>query len=111
VDIAVSSQLFLLTEDGEIRRFETGQERPFPQAGIDVALVSPASPTVLPRSDRLMVMDRGNKRLVLFSSEGGFLRQLTGPTLVDLRGTAVDEPAGLLYIVVGDSLYQAGLPP
>jgi hypothetical protein len=94
-----------------VRRFGDGQERPFPQSGIDVALVSPASPVALPQSDRLMVMDRGNKRLVLFSSDGDFLRQLTSPTLVDLRGSAVDEPAALLYILAGDSLYQAGLPP
>jgi hypothetical protein len=58
-----------------------------------------------------MVMDRGNKRLVLLSSDGVFLRQLTSPTLVDLRGVAVDEPAGLLYVLAGDSLYSASLPP
>lgn len=109
VSIAVSSQLFLLMEDGGVRRFEDGQERPFPLAGIDVALVSPASPVILPESGRLMVMDRGNKRLVLFSSDGDFLRQLTSPTLVDLRGVAVDW--GTVYVLVADSLYKATLPP
>jgi len=111
VGLAVSGDLFILMEDGQVRRFEDGQERPFPLAGIDQALLSPASLVTLPASGRLMVADRGNKRLVSLSADGTFLRQVVSPQFTDLRAVAADEPATLLYVLVGDSLYQAALPP
>ena len=111
VGLAVSGDLFILMEDGQVRRFEDGQERPFPLAGIDQALLSPASLVTLPTSGRLMVADRGNKRLVALSADGTFLRQMVSPQFTDLRALAADEPAALLYVLVGDSLYRAALPP
>jgi len=111
VGLAVSGDLFILMDDGRVRRLEDGRERPFPLAGIDLPLLSPASLVTLPASGRLMVADRGNKRLVSLSADGTFLRQMVSPRFTDLRALAVDEPATLLYVLVGDSLYRAALPP
>ena len=66
-------------------------KRPFPLAGIDMPLVSPAALSVLPGSNRLVVADRGNKRVVIASPEGAFLRQIVSPAFTDLRSVAVDE--------------------
>jgi hypothetical protein len=80
-------------------------------AGIDRALASPASLVPLPASDRLLVADRGNKRIVVFSPDGTFRQQLVSPTITaDLRAIAIDEPGGLLYILVGGALYRTQLP-
>ena len=108
--LAVDSDLYLLTEKGGIRRFAHGVEEPFALAGIDRGLLSPASLAANGQS-RLLVVDRGNKRLVSLSAGGEFQAQFVSRTFTDLRSAAVDAGAGLLYVLVGDSLYAAEMPP
>jgi hypothetical protein len=108
--MAIADALYLVTSDGQIRRIQGGEELPFLQAGIDRPLASPASPVYLPQSRRLLVADTGNERIVIFSPEGTFLQQLTSPAFTDLRAIAVDEAAGLLYILSGTTVYRTTLP-
>ncbi len=108
--LAVDSDLYLLTEKGSIRRFAHGVEEPFALAGIDRGLLSPASLTANVQSG-LLVVDRGNKRLVSLSAGGEFQAQFVSRTFTDLRSAAVDAGAGLLYVLVGDSLYATEMPP
>jgi hypothetical protein len=55
-------------------------------------------------------VDRGNKRLVSLSPGGEFQAQFVSRTFTDLRSAAVDGDAGLLYVLVGDSLYVTEMP-
>ena len=48
---------------------------------------------MLPGSNRIVVADTGNKRIVVASSDGRFIRQIVSPTFTDLRAVAVDEGA------------------
>jgi hypothetical protein len=107
--LTVDSDLYLLTEKGGIRRFTHGVEEPFALAGIDRALLSPTSLTVNGQSG-LLVVDRGNKRLVSLSTGGEFQAQFVSRTFTDLRAATVDAEAGLLYVLVGDSLYVTEMP-
>ena len=66
---------------------------------------------MLPGSNRLVVADRGNKRIVVASAEGAFLRQIVSPAFTDLRAVAVDEGTGTLYVLNGDTLFKATFPP
>ena len=107
--LAVNGDIYLLGEDGRIRRFSAGQEMPFEMEGIDRPLTSPAS--LLPLADGgLLVVDRGNKRIVSFTPDGRFQRQYVGNQLMDPQAVAVDEVAARLYVLNGDSLFVADLP-
>jgi hypothetical protein len=72
---------------------------------------SPGS--IVPLADQTMVLvaDRGNARVVVFSPDGAFRQQLVSPTFTDLRAIAVDEQAQILYILNGSALYRTPLPP
>jgi hypothetical protein len=107
--LVVDGGLYLLQEGGGIRRFVGGLEEPFPMAGIDRGLLAPASLTTDGQGG-LLVVDRGNKRLVSLSSRGEFQAQFVSRTFTDLRSAAVDAEAGLLYVLVGDSLYATEMP-
>ena len=73
---------------------------------------SPASPSPLPASGRLLVADRGNKRIVVFAITGDFLQQWVSPTpFSDLRAIAVDAATGRLYILSSGALYLTAVPP
>jgi hypothetical protein len=107
--LAVNGDIYLLDGEGRIRRFSAGQEVPFEMEGIDRPLTSPAS--LLPLADGgLLVVDRGNKRIVLFTPDGRFQRQYVSNQLMDPQAVAVDEVAARLYVLNGDSLFVAGLP-
>jgi hypothetical protein len=111
VEMAVGDALYLLFEDGSIVRFADGVAQPFTQAGIDMPMASPGSIVPVPPRGMVLAADRGNSRIVVFSPDGTFQQQLVSPTFTDLRAIAVDEQAGLLYILVGGALYRTPLPP
>lgn len=110
-ELAVGQDVYVLDTKQGIRRFVGKTEAAFSIAGIDTPLVSPASISVLPGSNRIAVADRGNKRIVVVSAEGDFLRQIVSPAFTDLRAVSVDEGKGLLYVLNGDTLLQAAFPP
>ena len=110
-ELAVGQDVYVLDTRQGIRRFVGKAEAAFPIAGIDTPLVSPASISVLPGSNRIGVADRGNKRIIVVSAEGAFLRQIVSPSFTDLRAVSVDEGKGLLYVLNGDTLLQAAFPP
>jgi uncharacterized protein YjiK len=96
--------------DNTILRVDVGSAEALPVAGIDRPLVQPGALTFLPASDRLLVADRSNARIVALSPQGVFLQQWVSPTFTDLRAIAVDEPGGLVYILNGAALYRTPLP-
>jgi hypothetical protein len=111
LELAVGQEVYILDKELGIRRFRGGAEMPFALAGIDMPLVSPASLSVLPGSNRIVVADRGNKRIVVASPEGVFLRQIVSPSFTDLRALSVDEGTGTMYVLNGDTLLRAAFPP
>ncbi|MEX2247896.1 MAG: hypothetical protein WEC75_14570 [Dehalococcoidia bacterium] len=110
-ELTVGQDVYVLDNERGIRRFSGRAEAPFPLAGIDRPLLSPASLTVLPGSNRIVVADRGNKRVVIATPEGTFLRQIVSPAFTDLRAVSVDEGNGVLYVLNGDALLKAPFPP
>jgi hypothetical protein len=111
LEIAVAESVYVLDATEGIRRFDNRAEVEFPLSGIDRPLASPASISVLPGSGRIVVADAGNKRVVVVSNDGRFLRQITSPSFTDLRAVAVDEGAGIMYVLNGDTVVRATFPP
>jgi hypothetical protein len=110
-EIAVGQDLYVLDARSGIRRFAGKKEAAFTLAGIDTPLVSPASLSVLPGSSRIVVADRGNKRVVIASAQGVFLQQIVSPEFTDLRAVSIDEGKGIIYILNGDALLTAPFKP
>ena len=110
-EVAVGQDVYVLDAKQGIRRFVGKTEANFPLAGIDTPLVSPASMSVLPGSNRIVVADRGNKRVILATADGTFLRQIVSPSFTDLRAVSVDEGARVIYVLNGDTLLKATFPP
>jgi hypothetical protein len=110
-ELAVGQDVYVLDAKRGIRRFVGKAEAGFPLAGIDTPMISPAAISVLPGSNRIVVADRGNKRIIVASAEGMFLRQIVSASFTDLRAVAVDEGKGILYVLNGDTLLKAAFPP
>ncbi|MDI6857710.1 MAG: hypothetical protein QME71_05290 [Dehalococcoidia bacterium] len=109
IDIAVSDgDVYLLMRDGTIRRFSDGAEKPFVIASPAAQLKSPSS--LVATGQGLLVVDSGNRRIVLLALDGRFERQFTGSHLGEPRAVAVDEVGGRLYVLDGNAVYESVLP-
>ncbi len=107
--LAINADVFVLGDDGKVRRFRNGGETPFTLGGIDRSLVSPRSLAVLPSLDEVMIADTGNKRVVVADRDGLFRRQLVSNAFTDLRAIALDPAGGQLYAVAGDAVLSVDL--
>lgn len=110
-ELAVGQDVYVLDSKQGVRRFVGKTEVAFGLAGIDTPMMTPASMAVLPGSNRIVVADRGNKRVIVASAEGVFLRQIVSPAFTDLRAVAVDEGTGTMYVLNGDTLLKGAFPP
>ena len=109
VEMDVTDALYLILADESILRVLGRDVQPFSQAGIDEALSAPGS--LAPAGGNIYIADRGNDRIAVFSADGAFLQQLKSSSFTDLRAIAIDEPNGLLYALVGSTLYRTPVPP
>jgi hypothetical protein len=108
--LSVQEDLYLLGDDGKVRRFKSGSDTTLPLSGIDRPLSAPSRIDAVPDSDKLFIADSGNKRVVVLSRDGVFQRQYVSNSFTDVKAVDVASGAGQLYAVVGDALLTAPLP-
>jgi hypothetical protein len=77
---------------------------------MDRPLLAPAPPLLNSGDGLLYVADRGNQRIVRFNADGTFQGQLTHHRLAGLQAIALDEAAGVLYAIAGQTLVRASIP-
>ena len=109
-ELAVGQDVYRPRRKAGIRRFRQGRDA-VPDRRHRYADGVARSISVLPGSNRIVVADRGNKRIIVASQDGAFLRQIVSPSFTDLRAVSVDEGKGILYVLNGDTLLKGGFPP
>jgi hypothetical protein len=110
-ELVVAGDVYLLGAGSEILRFHEGAPVAFNQGGIDEPVSGPASAIMMPALDRMLVADQGGDRIVVFTLDGRFVKQLTSATFSDLRAINLDRATNELYILNGNALYKTPLPP
>jgi hypothetical protein len=108
--LAVDGDVYVCSEEGEVRRFRSGRRAAFELGGIDEAVDGAVDIAVVPASDEVYIADAGNKRVVVASREGRFRRQLVSAAFAHLRAIAIDATQSQLYVVAGETLLTAPLP-
>ncbi|MCX7682586.1 MAG: hypothetical protein N2508_11605 [Anaerolineae bacterium] len=113
-DMAIDGFVYVLYNDGEIRKFLRGDSQPFEARGIPNGLNQPVALAVDPHGSTgvVYVADRGNRRVVALGPDGAFWTQFyaEGEAFEALEALAVDESARLLYVVSSGRAYAARLP-
>jgi hypothetical protein len=105
--LAVDGDIFVYFEDGNLRRYRSGNDLGFGLGGIDRTPKTLTAISVLPLTEEVYLADSSNKRVVVASKDGTFRRQLVSNAFTDLRALALDPIGGNLYVVVGDALLTA----
>lgn len=112
IDMAIDGHIYLLYENGTIRKFLGGELQPFEVRGIPGGLGEVAGFTVDPEgSGSVYVVDRGNGRVVELHPDGRFKAQFRADGMFGaLESVAVGEGSERLYVLDGGQLYAASLP-
>lgn len=115
IDLAIDGNVYLLYADGRIRRFLGGEEYPFTPTDMPDSLNHPVALAADPDATRgsLYVADAGRARIVQFTSQGIFVRQIKtyDDAMNALQAIFVDERAQRLFFLSDGRLYVATLPP
>ncbi len=107
----VDGDVFVLGEGG-VRRFSSlGPEGAAQLADIDAPVEDAAGIAGDASRGVILVADRGGRRIVSGDRDGPFLRQYVHPDFTDLRGLALSEGGGVLYVLTGDGVRAFDLEP
>jgi hypothetical protein len=107
VAMTIDGDVFVVLEDGHVRRFRNGADAGFPLGGIDQPISAASDILAVPEAQEIYIADTGNKRVVVAGKDGAFHRQLVSGAFTDLRAIATDTTAAQLYVVIGDALLTA----
>jgi hypothetical protein len=108
--LVVDEAIFVSGSDGRIRRLSESGEQGFPVPELDRPLLVPASLAVGQTSGLLYAVDRGNNRVVIFTTRGELVAQLRADLLIGVRAVVPDELNRRLYYVTEDALLTSALP-
>ena len=103
--------LYLLDDKGILFRLGADGLARLEPSGLDRPLLSPQAISADAITRHIYVSDRGNNRVVVLDENGVFKQQLVSPELLSLSLVNVDARNQQIYLVAGDALYRASLPP
>jgi hypothetical protein len=112
VDMAIDGHIYVLHEDGTVRKFLGGELQPFEVQGVPGGLGEIAGFAVDPGGSGVVyVADRGNNRIVELHADGRFKAQFRADGAFEaLEAVAVGEGSERLYVLDEGQLYAASLP-
>jgi hypothetical protein len=117
VDLAIDGAVFILYQDGRIKKFLGGQEVEFNVTGLDTPLKNPTAIFTAPDEEiqYIYIADAGNQRVVQLKKDGSFVRQLKpradeAVTFANLQDIQVDELSGRMLILDSNNLYLSTIP-
>jgi hypothetical protein len=117
VDLAIDGAVFILHQDGRIKKFLGGQETGFNVTGLDIPLNNPSAIFTAPDEEAqyIYIADAGNQRIVQLKKDGSFVRQFKpradeAVTFANLQDIHVDELSGRMFILDSNNLYLTTNP-
>lgn len=112
VDMAIDGCIYILYQDGTVRKFLGGETQPFDVQGIPGHMGDVGGFALDPEGDGTVYLaDGANDRIVVLDPEGRFRWQYRADLpLTDVEALAVRQAESRLYIIVEGEVYLATLP-
>ena len=104
--IAVDGDVWLTTEDGQLKQFTSGREEQFSIRGLDTPFSSDIYAYTHEDLTNLYVLDPTNSRVVILAKNGDFIREIKSITLGAASNLAVSEDLQTIFVIGGSIVYQ-----
>lgn len=106
--LAIDGSVYVLLDNGQIIKMQSGQVVDFTASSIDPPLENPTKIKTSENSNFLYVLDKPTRRIIVIDKEGNLINQYTSEKFTDLKDFAINEPTQELYILNGTTVY--GVP-
>lgn len=108
LSMAIDGEIWVL-KSTEILRFSRGSPVGFRIVGLETALSDPIALYTDEDSERLYVLDRGNKRVVVLDKNGEYTEQYQWEGIESVSSMVVSESQGKIILLSGSLVYEIGL--
>lgn len=109
VSFAIDGSIWFLTTEGKILKFTQGIPAEFKLIGLAQALASPAVIYTNEKTSFLYVLDRGNKRIVVFAKSGEYQAEYLWEGLKDITDMVVSEAEKKILLLAGSKIFEMEL--
>jgi len=111
VSMAIDGNIYILTSDGNLLSYVTGEKRDFEVKGLDKPFLSPVQVVTDFDLDRIYVADAGNGRVVVLDKDGGLVKQFltSGSEWGDMKGIGITRNEDMLFVLSGSKIYKVEL--
>lgn len=109
ISITIDGSVYVLFEDGTIRKYLEGRLDNFAPSGLDGPLKNPRQLFTDRTLDFLYVLDSGNHRVVVFKKNGVYEAQYGWEGLPDVISFAVSEEQKRIFLLSGTKIYSIDL--
>lgn len=106
---AIDGDIWLGTQDGQLRKFTSGREVAFAVTGLKDPFTSALTVFTKPDLQNLYVLEPANSRMVILSKNGEFLREVKSSTLAAGTGIVASETLRKAFVLSGSLVYEINL--
>jgi len=104
IDIAVSSDIYVLRDAGQLDKYKRGVKQDFLLKSVDPALSSASLFKLI--DSKLVILDKSSKRLVLFNMDGSLIHQYQFVDLNNIKDFSFSADSKTIYLLNDDAIYQ-----
>lgn len=109
VSLTIDGDVYVLRNNGEVFKFNRGTLQPFTLGAVDPALSQPTKISTYTDTEKLYILEPINKRIVVYSKDGKFIKQLTAIEWQEPTDMIVDPEKKLIYVLDQQKLYSIPL--
>lgn len=106
---AIDGDIWLGTQDGQLRKFTSGREVEYVVTGLKDPFTSALTVFTKPDLQNLYVLEPANSRMVILSKNGEFLREVKSSTLAASTGIVASETLRKAFVLSGSLVYEINL--
>lgn len=110
VSLAIDSSVYLLAPNGTVSRFFNGGQEGFSLGSVDPPLTSASAMWTEADQDKIIVVDPGGKRILIFDKLGNIGAQLIAPDIKSPSDLDVDLANKRMLLTDGNRLLLVPLP-
>lgn len=107
--MAIDGSIWILFEDGSVRKYTKGEAENFSISGLDKPLSNPTRIFTDSQTNNLYILDNGNSRIVVIGKDGRYQSQYEAPILKDAKDFDIQESSKKLFVLVGSKIYRIEL--
>lgn len=107
--LAIDGSVYVLLENGEVKKFTKGVSETFSLSGLDKPLAKPSRIFTNAHASNIYILDKGNSRIVVFAKNGTYQSQYQTDILKNAIDIEVLEKEKRIYILLQGKVYEVEL--